>query len=651
MATEDGKVIYKVVIDDSEVEPKVEKAGKKAKRAVKKSADESADFVKESSRKSEKSVEDAGEVVTKKARKAGNQVKDATKEVGKNVEDTAKETGKGVEDAAKAAGKGVEDTTKETGEKVKESTRKTGEDIGESGHKHASVFHDVMVGAARRIGSAFVELAGKAVNAVGDIAKAGIEFNAKMETYQTAFTTLLGSAEEAERVMNQIREDAARTPFDVDSLTQANQMLVSAGISADDARSDVLNLANAIAATGGGSAELSRMAANMQQIQNTGKATAMDIRQFANAGINIYGLLADSMGVTTEQAAEMDVTYEQLTAAFEKAASAGGKYEGALEKQSQTFTGRISTLKDNATQLAGALTEDLFTTLSDTALPMVMDWVATLLEAAQTGGIEGAMEAAQGILGGLLDTFISSLPEMVDTGLTILESLLSGIGNNIPNVVQTVITVLQALLNGLYNHLPAIMQAGVDILVGLVTGLLQMIPWLITQIPEIIYAILNIFLSTDWGSIGVAIVDGIWAGIVSLWDWLVSSVENALTNLWNSAKNALGIHSPSKKFAFIGEMSVEGTMEGFEDSEAEMTRVVRDIYSGVSDTAADALRPVDVGYNGYSRQDIEREVSFRLQATGTTGGMTIVVPLSLDGREIARATAWSMGEQLAWEEL
>lgn len=535
--------------------------------------------------------------------------------------------------------------------KAQEAGKKAGNGIEHGARSGTGLFKEMMTGAARHIGESFVEMAQKAVQGVAEITKAGIEFNAKMETYETAFTTLLGSAEEAERVMNQIREDAAHTPFDVDSLTQANQMLVSAGISADDARSDVLNLANAIAATGGGSAELSRMAANMQQIQNTGKATAMDIRQFANAGINIYGLLADSMGVTTEQAAEMDVTYEQLTAAFEKAASAGGKYEGALEKQSQTFQGRITTLKDNATQLAGALTEDLFTTLSDTALPMVMDWVATLLEAAQTGGIEGAIDAAKSILGGLLETFIGALPEIVDTGLTILESLLSGIGNNIPKVVQAVITILQALLNGLYNHLPAIVQAGVDILVGLVTGLLQMLPWLITQIPEIIYAILNAFLSTDWGSIGVAIVNGIWNGIVSLWDWLVSSVENALTNLWNGAKNALGIHSPSKKFAFIGEMSVEGTMEGFEDSEAEMTRVVRDIYSGVSDTAADALRPVDVGYNGYSRQDIEREVSFRLQATGTTGGMTIVVPLSLDGREIARATAWSMGEQLAWEEL
>lgn len=529
--------------------------------------------------------------------------------------------------------------------------RKAGDGIERGSKGGAGKFEQVMIGAARRIGEAFVEMAIKAVQGVEQIAQAGIEFNAKMETYQTAFTTLLGNAEDAERVMSQIREDAAHTPFDVDSLTRANQMIISTGVSADDARSDVLNLANAISATGGGSEELSRMAANMQQIKNAGKATQLDIRQFAYAGIDIYGLLADSMGITTEQAREMDVTYEQLSAALAKAAGEGGKYENALEKQSQTFQGRISTLKDNATQLAGALTEDLFAQLSDTALPMVMDWVATLLEAAQTGGIEGALEAAKGILGGLLDTFISGLPEMVDTGLTLIESLLSGIGQNIPRVVQTVITILQALLTGIYNHLPAIVQAGVDILVGLVKGLFQMLPWLITQIPEIIYAILNAFLSADWDSIGVAIVDGIWSGITSLWDWLVSSFKQALSDLWQGAKNILGIHSPSKKFAYIGEMSVEGTMEGFEENAPKMTRVVQDIYAGVSDTAVSAIRSINVDYSGYGRQDIEREVSFRLQATGTTGGTTIVVPLSLDGREIARATAWSMGEQLAWEEL
>lgn len=558
-----------------------------------------------------------------------------------------------------------------------------------AGQKAGGAFEEVMVGAARRIGEAFVEMARSGVQAIENIAKAGIEFNAKMEQYETAFTTLLGSEEKAAKVMDQIREDAARTPFDVDSLTQANQMLIAAGISADQARGDVLNLANAIAATGGGSAELSRMASNLQQIQNTGKATAMDIRQFANAGINIYGLLADSMGVTAAEAAEMDVTYEQLAAALAHAAKEGGAYEGALEAQSQTFTGRLSTLKDNVTQLQGALTEDLFTQLSDTALPMVMDWVAKLLEATEEGGIEGALEAAGEILRSLIDGFIENLPEIVETGLTLLEGLLEGIASALPNIIPTVVTVITTLLTGLLNHLPELIAAGFQILVGLITGianaipqliamiptitgtivkiliqnlplliqagiqllialttgLIQAIPELIMMLPQIIDAIIDAFKSTDWASIGQNIVNGIWEGIVSIWNSLVENLTKSLDQLWSWAKKILGIASPSKKFKYIGEMTTEGVIEGMEDTEAKMTRTVTDVYGGLSDTASNALtRDLNMG-------SIERDVSYNLTATGKLPDMTIVVPLTLDGREIARATAWSMGEQLAWEEL
>ena len=539
------------------------------------------------------------------------------------------------------------------------------ESVEQIGRRSGGALEEVMTGAARRIGEAFVNMAAQAGQALIDVAKAGVEFNSKMEKYQTAFTTLLGNGEEAARVMAQIREDAARTPFDVDSLTQANQMLIAAGISADDARTDVLNLANAIAATGGGSAELSRMAANMQQIQNTGKATAQDIKQFANAGINIYGLLADSMGVTTEQAAEMDVTYEQLAEALANAASEGGKYEGALEAQSQTFAGRISTLKDNATQLAGALTEDLFSKLSDGALPMVMDWVATLLEAAQTGGIEGALSAAGEILGSIVDGITENLPTLIPAAMDIITSLLEGLIRHIPDIVTAGINLLVALAQGLIDaiphlvdmipviigslvqtiiqNLPVLIAAGIELLLALGKGLIQAIPQLLLMLPRIIAEIIGAFTTVDWKSIGSNIVHGIWDGIKGLWDGLVNSVQQAVNNLWQSAKKALGIASPSKKFKYIGEMTTEGTIEGIEDTQAEMTRTVTDVYGGMADSAQSALTR-DLG-------SLEQNVSYNLTAAGKLPDMTIVVPLTLDGREIARATAWSMGEQLAWEEL
>ena len=521
--------------------------------------------------------------------------------------------------------------------------RKAGDGVERGARPGTGAFKEMMIGAARAIGEAFVEMAAKAVKGVEQIAKAGIEFNAKMETYQTAFTTLIGDADQAAAAIERIRQDAASTPFDVDSLTSANQALLATGMDAEKARGDVMNLANAIAATGGGSAELSRMAANMQQIRNTGKATAMDIRQFANAGINIYGVLADYLGITAEQAAELDVTYEQLTGAFAHAAEAGGMYAGALEAQSQTFNGRMSTLKDNALQLAGALTEDLFNKLSGEGLPMVMDWVATLLEAAQTGGIEGAISAAKEILSNLIHTLLDNLPQIMDTGVSLLVSLLNGVAGSgaTGKVMAAILTVIRALLNAIANHFPEILQAGVSIILQIVAGLGEAIPTLLMYAGELVLRLFNALINADWASIGHNIVTGIQNGIAGLWGSLVQQVQDAVDNLWQSAKRALGIASPSKKFKYIGEMSVEGIEEGFEDGEQELNRTVNTVYNSMLGAATGSSVP--------SSGNLENAVSYNLAATG--GGYTIVVPLFLDGQEIARATAWSMGQQLAWQEI
>ena len=573
--------------------------------------------------------------------------------------------------------------------KVMCDTSSVEHDVAEGGHRAGSAFENVMTGAARRVGEAFVEMAAKAVDGVKQIMQAGIEFNAKMETYQTAFTTLLGSAEEAQRVMAQIRQDAASTPFDVDSLTQANRALVATGMDADQARKDVLNLANAIAATGGGSAELSRMAANMQQIKNVGKATAMDIRQFANAGINIYGLLADAMGITAAQATELDVSYEMLSAALEKAAASGGVYEDALLKQSQTFEGRMSTLKDNVTQLEGALTEDLFAHLSGVAMPMVMDWVATLLEAAQTGGIEGAWNAAKQIVSNLVDSIIAEAPTVLNTGIDLLLKLVDGITQGLPNLIskgmQLVLTLAQTIIQrlpdiiaagvrmlagfvqglvdtggisnlihtvaeivrtfwkALIDNAPMIFEAGGKLVVELAKGILQYLGEVVTTVAQLASAVMDTLMSTDWWAVGTNIVKGIGEGFAAWWNDLVAQVSDAMKNLYHSVTHFFGIHSPSKKFEWIAEMNVKGMEKGFEDEEANLTRTVHDVFDTVPETAMEATR--------YNTAEFEKNVSYNVTASGNVGGQQITIPLFLDGREIARATAWTMGEQLAWEEM
>ncbi len=210
-------------------------------------------------------------------------------------------------------------------------------------------------------------LAAKAYETIGSallsagkkVVEAGVSYNAQLEQYQTALTNMLGSASAAENALEQIKQDAARTPFDTAGLVKANELLISTGVDADSSRKVILALGDAVSATGGGNEELSRMAQNLQQIKNAGKATAADIKQFAYAGIDVYGILADYTGKSTAEVQKMTVTYDVLTAALEKASDEGGRYYNSMSTQSETLNGQMSTLTDNATQLAGLMTADL----------------------------------------------------------------------------------------------------------------------------------------------------------------------------------------------------------------------------------------------------------------------------------------------------
>ena len=242
----------------------------------------------------------------------------------------------------------------------------------------------------------FSKLYSAALSAAEGFISSGIEYNAQIEKYTTGFTNMLGSAEAAQQVMSQIQEDAAKTPFDVESLTKANQYLISAGENASYARSTIMALGDAVSATGGGNDELNRMSQNLQQIANTGKATAADIKQFAYAGIDVYGILADYTGKSTAEVQKMTISYDLLTQALQAASEEGGRYYNSMDTQSQTMNGRVSTLKDNVSQLAGLLTGDLSSGFG-VVIGNLNDMLVAAQEAYKTDGWIGLAGAITGL--------------------------------------------------------------------------------------------------------------------------------------------------------------------------------------------------------------------------------------------------------------
>lgn len=242
----------------------------------------------------------------------------------------------------------------------------------------------------------FSKLYAAALSAAEGFISSGIEYNAQIEKYTTGFTNMLGSAEAAQQVMSQIQEDAAKTPFDVESLTKANQYLISAGENASYARSTIMALGDAVSATGGGNDELNRMSQNLQQIANTGKATAADIKQFAYAGIDVYGILADYTGKSTAEVQKMTISYDLLTQALQAASEEGGRYYNSMDTQSQTMNGRVSTLKDNVKQLAGLMTGDLSSGIGG-AIGKLNDMVVAAQEAYKLDGWSGLIGEITGL--------------------------------------------------------------------------------------------------------------------------------------------------------------------------------------------------------------------------------------------------------------
>ena len=476
------------------------------------------------------------------------------------------------------------------------------------------------------IGNLMSDVIKKVAQTISDVGKMGVEYNAQIETYQTALTTLTGSAEKANKIIEQVKKDAAETPFEVASLVKGNQLLISAGLSAEQARDDILALGNAISATGGGEEELSRMVVNLQQIKNVGKASALDIKQFAYAGIDVYGLLADYTGKTREEVSDLEISYEDLTGALKFASQEGGKYFNAMEKQSKTFNGQLSNLKDNFMAFLGEATMPLFTFLKDEVLPTINGILDGTL-----GIDEGINKLTETFLNGVMsmvNSLLENLPTFLQMGINILLSLIQGITQALPDLIPTMVQVIMDMVNILLDNIDEIIECGIQLLVALTEGIMNALPELIARLPEIIIKIvsklielapqllsaaLRIILALaeglikfipeiisripqiiksmvnalkqglgDFANIGKNLMNGLWNGIKNTWNSLKNKVEDLGQGIVKKFKNVFGIHSPSKLFRDeIGKNLILGVGVAFEKDDDLINKQISDFGDDV----------------------------------------------------------------------
>jgi hypothetical protein len=179
----------------------------------------------------------------------------------------------------------------------------------------------------------------------------GVKSAASFEQTRIGLENMLGSAEVAKNVLSQVSKFAKDTPFEFPELAGAVKQLVAFGFTGDDALKTMKQLGDVSAAIGAPIGDLSYL---MGTLKTQGRAFTIDIRQFAQRGVPIYEYLAKVLHTNTNELTGMieagKVGFPEVSKAFELMTAEGGKFHGAMAKQSQSLSGLYSTLKDSVGQ-------------------------------------------------------------------------------------------------------------------------------------------------------------------------------------------------------------------------------------------------------------------------------------------------------------
>jgi phage tape measure protein len=252
-------------------------------------------------------------------------------------------------------------------------------------------------------GNMIADFAKKAASELGKVVQSGVDYNASMESYLTNFKVMLGNEELAATKLAELRKMAAYTPFALSDLTEGTQTLLQFGIAADDT-TDVLKQLGDISL--GNADKLQTLVRAYGKMSSAHKVTLENVNMMIDAGFNPLNQICDATGESMsdlyKRISDGKVSFSELQAAVEAATSEGGQFYNGMLEASQTFSGRMSTLKDNVAALTGELTSGLFSALGDLVVKLnevvtsFLDSDEKMAQLKDTIGIATSVVAAAG---------------------------------------------------------------------------------------------------------------------------------------------------------------------------------------------------------------------------------------------------------------
>lgn len=196
---------------------------------------------------------------------------------------------------------------------------------------------------------------------VGQIA----EVRGQFELSQRSLEAILQNKPKADEIFNKTVELAVKSPFQIKDLVDYTRQLSAYRIESDKLYDTTKRLADVSAGLG---VDMSRLILAYGQVKAAAYLRGTEVRQFTEAGINMYGELQSYFkevkgeAYTTAQIVDMiskrKVTFEDVEAIFQRMTDKGGIFYNMQEIQAETLQGKISNLKDAIDVMLNSIGKD-----------------------------------------------------------------------------------------------------------------------------------------------------------------------------------------------------------------------------------------------------------------------------------------------------
>lgn len=435
----------------------------------------------------------------------------------------------------------------------------------------------------------------KVADITTSIVKLGIDGNASLETSITSWTTLLGTQEQAKQMMDDITNYAASTPFSKVGVDEMAKQLSNAGFAGEDLFNQLTKFGNMGSAFGIQEDSLKEMVRQYSQVQMAQVAYTEDLNILQDRGIPIYKGLAEVMGVTVAEvkkmAGEGKITADIYNEAINSIAS---NTEGAMEAQSKTFSGLMSTLQDVTSNIVTKIVEPLFNKVNE-----LLNIAMPILDSFNSKLNEG--QSFWTALKETVDEFLPSLNPVMEIMENLGEAITTGLGwimDNGEALIGIVISLGTAML--------------VLNVANMIQGMVEAYKaWKIaTEGMTIAQWLMNTALLANPIGLVVAAIAGLIVWLVYLWNTndgfrdAVTSAWNKILevgkNVWNWISNFFTVSIPNAINTAINFFSQLPTKIGtfLSNSITKMSQFVRDLGSKGLEAAKNLISNITSGLSG-----------------------------------------------------